>query len=308
MHSSQEVRNKGLVGDGSRSLVSQGIESLEGVLKFLVDVEDGGDVTASVAVVWCRPDSDKVLVLEPELVTIHDELMGTGDQVDVVDVVEFGSNLGSEEPSGTSWRHGPGLDVLWVGPHEVAEWALMRDLHASVDESNLVDGLDLGGESTMDTEYLTLDDGTDTEIVEDFCAVFPWVGVSVLSDGLIVEAVDGGDLAGLVVTSQESDVCWILHLEAEKELEGLDGVESTINEVTHEDVASVWDLTAFVEKFEQVVELTVDISTNCDWSLDWLDVALLDEDLLDLFAEDAELALWKDGTLFNSLKPVVDVR
>ena len=102
VHSSQEVRNKGLVWDGPRSLISQGVEGLERVLEFVVHVENRGDVTASVAVVGSGPDGDEVLVLEPELVTIHNELMGTRNQVDVVDVIEFRSDLGSEEPSSSS--------------------------------------------------------------------------------------------------------------------------------------------------------------------------------------------------------------
>lgn len=128
--------------------------------------------------------------------------MGTSNQIDIVDVIEFGSDLGSEEPSGTSWRHGPGLDVLWVGPHEIAEGTLVRDLHASVDESDLVDGLDLRGESSMDAEDFAFDDSSDSEVIEDFGAVFPWVGVAILSDRLVVETVHGRDLASLVISSE----------------------------------------------------------------------------------------------------------
>ena len=51
----------------------------------------------------------------------------------------------------------------------------------------------------------------------------------------------------------------------------------------------------------------MNVSANSDWSLNWLDVAFLDEDLLDFLAEDTKLPLWENGTLLYSLKPVVDI-
>ena len=99
----------------------------------------------------------------------------------------------------------------------------------------------------MDAENLALNDRADSEVVEDLSAVLPGVGVSVLPDGFIIEAVDGSDLASLVVASEESDMGRILKLEAEEQLEGLDRVVAAVYEVTHEDVAGVRDLSSFVE-------------------------------------------------------------
>lgn len=225
------------------------MEDVEGSGQFVIHVQNGSDVSASVAVVWCRPNSDKVLISEPILESVHNKLMCSGDQRNVVDVIEFGGDLGSEEPSRTSWGHGPGLDVLWVRPHKVAEWTLVRNFHSSVDESNLINSLDFWGESSMNAENFSFNDGSDTKIIEDFCAVLPWVGISVLSNGLIIEAVDGGDLSGLVISSKEGDVSWVLQLQAKQELEGLDRVEPSVNEVAHEDVPRVWNLATLVEKF-----------------------------------------------------------
>mmetsp|Transcript_2693 Transcript_2693/g.4548 ORF Transcript_2693/g.4548 Transcript_2693/m.4548 type:complete len:300 (-) Transcript_2693:74-973(-) len=288
---SQEIGDEGLVGDGPGGLVSQGVEDVERLVQLLVHVEDGGDVSASVAVVGRGPDGNQVLVSEPVLETVHDQLMGSGDQVDVVDVVEFLSDLRAKEPACASGGHGPGLDVLRVGPHEVAEGTFVGDLHSAVDESDLVDGLDLGGEATVDAENFSLHNSSNAEVVEDFSAVFPGVGVAILPDRLVVEAVDRGDLPRLVVSSQESDVCGVLELQTEEELEGLHGVEASVDEVTHENVPRVWDLSSLVKELEQVVELSVDVSADGDGSLDRLDVALLNEDLLDLLAENSELSL-----------------
>ena len=123
----------------------------------------------------------------------------------------------------------------------------MRDFHSSIDESDLVNSFDLWGESTVDAENLSLNHGTNTEVVEDLRAVFPRISISIFSNGLIIEAVDGRDLSSFMVSSQESDVSWVLKLEAEEELECLHRVEPSVNKVAHENVASVWDLSALIE-------------------------------------------------------------
>ena len=51
----------------------------------------------------------------------------------------------------------------------------------------------------------------------------------------------------------------------------------------------------------------MNVSADSDWSLNWLDVAFLNEDFLDFFAEDTKLPLREDRALLYSLKPVVDI-
>ena len=123
----------------------------------------------------------------------------------------------------------------------------MGDFHSSLDESNLVDGLDVWGESTMDAENLAFNNSTNSKVIENLSAIFPWVGISVLSDGLIIESVDGGDLSSLVVASQKSNVGGVLKFETKEQLESFYGVVTSVNEVTHENIASVWDLSSFIE-------------------------------------------------------------
>lgn len=87
-HYSQEVRNDVTVVNDS-STFGDSVEDFEVALDLFIDLHDGSDVTASVAVVRCRPDSNEVRVLKPEFKSIHDKLMGTSDQVKPVNVVEF---------------------------------------------------------------------------------------------------------------------------------------------------------------------------------------------------------------------------
>lgn len=90
------------------------MENVESLIKLLIDVQDGSNVTASVAVVRSRPDGNEVLVFEPVLEAIHDKLMCSGNQRDVIDVIEFSCHFRAEQPTSASWGHGPGLNVFWV--------------------------------------------------------------------------------------------------------------------------------------------------------------------------------------------------
>jgi hypothetical protein len=59
----------------------------------------------------------------------------------------------------------------------------------------------------------------------------PDVRAAVLPQALVVEPVDSRDLPRLVVAANERYSIGISYFEAEKEKEGLEGVEAAINEV-----------------------------------------------------------------------------
>ena len=51
----------------------------EACFTLTVENHDGSDVSASIAVIWCTPDGDEVLI-EMVLVPLHDKLMSTCNQ------------------------------------------------------------------------------------------------------------------------------------------------------------------------------------------------------------------------------------
>jgi len=159
----------------------------------------------------------------------------------------------------------------------------------------------------MDTEDFTFDNGTNTKIVEDLCAVLPRVSISVLSNCLIVEPIDGCDLSGLVITSKESDVSWVFHLKAQKKLESFDGVESSINKISHENVFGIGNLTTFVKDLKKIMKLSMDISTDSNRSLNGLDVAFFNENFFYFLTKNSKISLRKDCSFSDGLKPVVDI-
>lgn len=99
----------------------------------------------------------------------------------------------------------------------------------------------------MDAEYFSFNDGTDTKVIKDFSAVFPWVSISVLSDSLIIETVYSSDLSSLMVSSQECNVSGILQFQAKKKLESFNGIISTIDKITHENVAGIRYLSTLIK-------------------------------------------------------------
>ena len=69
------------------------MENVESLIKLLIDIQNRSNVTASVAVVRSRPDRNEVLVFKPILEAIHDKLMRSSNQGDVIDMIEFSCNF-----------------------------------------------------------------------------------------------------------------------------------------------------------------------------------------------------------------------
>jgi len=65
-----------------------------------------------------------------------------------------------------------------------------------------------------------------------------------------------------VVSPDEGNAVGVPDLEGHEEQEGLDAVEATVHEVTHEEVVGLGALSSHIEELNQVVELTVNVSAN----------------------------------------------
>ena len=85
-----------------------------------------------------------------------------------------------------------------------------------------------------------------------------------------------------MVTSEDSDSLLKADLEGDEQSDGLDGVVSTIDVVTHEEVVSLGRMATNLEELAQVMELTVDISTDGDWSAHFLHVRLINQNFFSL--------------------------
>lgn len=103
----------------------------------------------------------------------------------------------------------------------------------------------------------------------------PGIDVAVLSEDFLVEAVCLSGLSGFVISSEEGDALRVLDLETEEIFDGLDGVVTTIDKITNEDVLVLREITALVEEFEHVEELSVDVTADVNGCAHRLHVRLL---------------------------------
>jgi hypothetical protein len=108
----------------------------------------------------------------------------------------------------------------------------MRNFLDTINGANVVKGINGWGEASVETEDLVVDESGEREVVEEVCKVLPNVGVAVLAQALVVEAVDLCDLAGLVIASEDGDAPGVSDFEGNEQSYGLDRVVSSINVVT----------------------------------------------------------------------------
>lgn len=116
-----------------------------------------------------------------------------------------------------------------------------------MNNSDLINSLDIGGETTMDTEDRSINDSTQREIIEDFSEIVPGVDVTVLSQDFIVETVSLSGLSGFVITSEEGDALRVLSLQTKKIFNSFNGIVTSINEITDENVFVLGKITTLAE-------------------------------------------------------------
>lgn len=184
--------------------------------------------------------------------------------------------------TGATRRDSPATPVIGIGPEQIAHGTLVRNLLQAVEGPNVIQTVDRGTEASVQAEDLPVDECRQWQVVEQIREVLPNVGIAILAQALVVEAVHLCDLARLVVTAQDGDALAIANLQGHQKCHGLHGVVSTVHVVAHEQVVGVRRLAAYPEELHEVVKLTVDISAHCHRAFYLLHIGLLGENLLGL--------------------------
>jgi len=210
---------------------------------MFVDFHDRRLVTASVAVVGCREDGNNISVLRP-IIALHHELMSTCNKRETVVMVERLRDVLAEGVASTTGRDSPAAAVIGVGPEQVTHGTLVGHLLDSVERSDVVKGIDTRGQAAVQAENLIVDEGSKGEVVEEIGEILPHVSVAIFPEALVIKAIDLGDLAGLVVATEDGDALRISDLEGDEESHSLDGIVASVDVVTHEEVVGVWVGTA----------------------------------------------------------------
>lgn len=139
-------------------------------------------------------NGDNIALVGP-IKAIHDHLMGPGDEIEIVLVVELGRDVGAEGVSGAAGGDIPAGAFVGVGPDKVAQRAVVRHLLQPIKLADLVDGVEEGREAAVHAEDAVVDEGGRRQVVEEVGQGGPDRGAAVFAEALVVEAVDLGDLA-----------------------------------------------------------------------------------------------------------------
>lgn len=276
----------------------------EGILEPVIQFHNGSLVATPVAVVWSREDGDYIPIMAP-IVSFHHQLVRSGQQCQAVGVVVSLRDILSEGVARPAWRNSPTTTVIGVRPQQVAHRTLMWHFLQPVQSPDVIQGVDAGGQTSVEAEDLIVNEGGEGEIVEQIGEVLPHVGVPVLSQALVVETVNLCDLARFVVASQDGYPRAESHLETDEETDGLYAVVSPVHIVAHEQVVCVRRLPPDAEQLHQIVELAVNIAANCHGAFHILYIAFFGQDLLGLLTERLDLVLTELTTLQELLYPLL---
>lgn len=107
----------------------------------------------------------------------------------------------------------------------------------TIERSDVVEGVDAGGETSVEAEDLVVDEGCKGEVVEQVCEVLPYVRVAIFSETFIIESIDLCDLTGFVVATENGDALRISDFEGNKESDSFNGIVTSINIVALSDVS-----------------------------------------------------------------------
>ena len=108
----------------------------------------------------------------------------------------------------------------------------MRDFAETVDDLDLIDGMDGGRETAVDAENLIVDHDGEGEEIEHVRKVVPDVRVAVLARAFGVEPVRLCYATGFVVATDQMYAGGVAQLEADEEGDGFHTEETTVDIVT----------------------------------------------------------------------------
>ena len=189
-----------------------------------------------------------------------------------------------ERVPGSSRADAPSTPIIRIRPQQVAHGPLVRHLLYPVQRADVIQRVDARGQAAVQAEDLVVDERGQGQVVEEVGEKLPHVGVAVLAQALVVEAVDLRDLAGLVVAAQDGDALGVADFERDEQGDRLDGEVAAVHVVAHEEVVGVRVGPADLEELHQVVELAVDVAADGDGAFDRLDVGLFLQHLARLLA------------------------
>lgn len=130
----------------------------------------------------------------------------------------------------------------------------------------------------MRSKDLSLDNGSQGQVIKELRQHFPDVVILVLPHTLIIKTVVLGDASGFMVASEDGESFFVSNLEAEEEADSFEGVVASIHVISQEEIVSIGDIPSDSEEFHEVVELPVDVTADVDWCADVDDIGFFGKD------------------------------
>jgi hypothetical protein len=188
------------------------------------------------------------------------------DSADQVEgVKELSRGLQPEGIAGAKVAGLPSLcDGVGVRSEEVTDEARVGDGGGPRDTANAVEGIEVGGDTALDAEYLSIDDRRQLRAVEDGRERLPDICV-VMRDTLRLEPEIPIHRPALVVAAQKEEAVRVQHFVGKKEADTLNSLRAAVDVVTEEKICCCWWIFTQLEDAEQVVVLPVDIAVDGDW-------------------------------------------
>ena len=133
----------------------------------------------------------------------------------------------------------------------------------------------------------------DWEIVEDVCVVLPNHSVPVLGLAFHIEAIILRNGSSLMVPSNHRDPLRVFYLQQAQQGDDFDTVGSPVDVIPQEQVAGVGQFPTHFEYLQEIIELPMHVPHQADGGVDSAHILLIDQDVLEPVAEDADRLLFQ---------------
>ena len=140
--------------------------------------------------------------------------MCSGNKLEIVGVIELLRDVLSKTVASTSRGNTPTTSVIRVRPQKITDGTFVGYFHDTIKLLDLVQSVNGRRQTTVQAEDVLLDDGGQGQVVEQAGELLPNFGITILTEALIVESIDLGNLLGLVVSTKDGDTVGITNLHA----------------------------------------------------------------------------------------------
>ena len=170
-------------------------ECLKLSIQILIQLQNRSYISAPVKIIWCTPNSNQNISLKPILITLLNQLVSPDHQIQPIDLIELLNHSLSKQPASPSIRHNPSVNIVRIRPHQITIRSFMGNLNISLYSPNLIDGSDMGTQSSMDAKNLLINNCSQRKVIKNIIKHFPWTLISIFLSDFIKESINHGNLS-----------------------------------------------------------------------------------------------------------------